>query len=107
VTSSTAEVEMKLQGEGPWSLAPDIELIFNPGHTEVCRIQPPPTASCTITLQIRSRTRKVKCGNIAHVHLSSAAESNHSVFIEQFLLSAYELQDLKTRKKELFRPSGK
>jgi hypothetical protein len=85
VTWSTAEVETKLQGEGPWSLEPDIELIFNPGHTEVCRIQPPPTASCTITLEIGSKTRKVKCGNIAHVHLSSAAGSSHCVFIEQFL----------------------
>ncbi|CAM6020962.1 unnamed protein product [Sphagnum balticum] len=36
VTWSTAEVETKLQGEGPWSLEPDIELIFNPGHTEAC-----------------------------------------------------------------------
>lgn len=35
VNTSTESVEIKLQGEGPWSLGPDSELIFTPGHTEV------------------------------------------------------------------------
>ena len=35
VQAGTEGVEMKLQGEGPWSLGPDTELIFTPGHTEV------------------------------------------------------------------------
>ena len=35
VEAGTECVETKLQGEGPWSLGPDAELIFTPGHTEV------------------------------------------------------------------------
>ncbi|KAL9265698.1 hypothetical protein AKJ16_DCAP06806 [Drosera capensis] len=34
VQESTVGVERKLEGAGPWSLNPDIELIFAPGHTE-------------------------------------------------------------------------
>ncbi|KAL9269449.1 hypothetical protein AKJ16_DCAP24195 [Drosera capensis] len=34
VQDSTVGVERKLEGTGPWSLYPDIELIFAPGHTE-------------------------------------------------------------------------
>lgn len=37
VGEGTADVEVKLQGEGPWRLpdgADDIEMIFTPGHTE-------------------------------------------------------------------------
>ncbi|KAG9442306.1 hypothetical protein H6P81_018160 [Aristolochia fimbriata] len=36
VQSGTSAVEMQLQGEGPWSLGSDFELIFTPGHTEGC-----------------------------------------------------------------------
>lgn len=36
VGPNTEDVEMKLQGKGPWSLGPDIDLIFTPGHTEGC-----------------------------------------------------------------------
>lgn len=35
VTSGTSDVEIKLEGTGPWDfLGPDIDLIFTPGHTE-------------------------------------------------------------------------
>ncbi|GAB2275224.1 hypothetical protein Dimus_009985 [Dionaea muscipula] len=34
VQASTAGVERKLEGTGPWSLYPDIELVHTPGHTE-------------------------------------------------------------------------
>ncbi|KAH7432989.1 hypothetical protein KP509_07G049500 [Ceratopteris richardii] len=35
VTADTANVEIKLEGSGPWDfLGPDIDLIFTPGHTE-------------------------------------------------------------------------
>lgn len=34
VQSHTADVEIKLEGQGPWSLNPDVDLIFTPGHTE-------------------------------------------------------------------------
>ncbi|KAA8517307.1 hypothetical protein F0562_017600 [Nyssa sinensis] len=34
VEFSTSDVEIKLEGSGPWSLAHDIELIHTPGHTE-------------------------------------------------------------------------
>ncbi|KAL2635210.1 hypothetical protein R1flu_006689 [Riccia fluitans] len=33
VVPDTAEVEMKLEGTGPWTLGDDVELIFTPGHT--------------------------------------------------------------------------
>ncbi|KAK3031159.1 hypothetical protein RJ639_035182 [Escallonia herrerae] len=33
VEFSTADVEVKLEGSGPWSLGDDIELIHTPGHT--------------------------------------------------------------------------
>lgn len=37
VTSDTSDVEIKLQGTGPWDLlGPDIDLLFSPGHTEAC-----------------------------------------------------------------------
>lgn len=36
VNRSTADVEWQLTGDGPWSLGPDIDLIFVPGHTEGC-----------------------------------------------------------------------
>lgn len=36
VESHTADVERKIEGQGPWSLGPDIDLIFTPGHTEGC-----------------------------------------------------------------------
>ncbi|XP_042483740.1 uncharacterized protein LOC122064094 [Macadamia integrifolia] len=32
----TTDVEMKLEGSGPWSLGNDFELIYTPGHTEGC-----------------------------------------------------------------------
>ena len=35
VEISTADVEIKLEGSGPWSLGDNIELIHTPGHTEV------------------------------------------------------------------------
>jgi hypothetical protein len=35
VEGSTANVEIKLEGSGPWSLGQDIQLIYTPGHTEV------------------------------------------------------------------------
>ncbi|XP_030526688.1 uncharacterized protein LOC115738250 [Rhodamnia argentea] len=40
---STAEVEIKLEGRGPWNLGRDIELIHTPGHTEgsVCLLYKP------------------------------------------------------------------
>ncbi|KAG6654749.1 hypothetical protein CIPAW_05G167600 [Carya illinoinensis] len=34
VDDSTANVEIKLEGSGPWSLFEDIQLIHTPGHTE-------------------------------------------------------------------------
>ncbi|KAH7669254.1 Metallo-hydrolase/oxidoreductase protein [Dioscorea alata] len=34
VEPHTADVEMQLQGEGPWSISTDFELIHTPGHTE-------------------------------------------------------------------------
>ncbi|KAF9600656.1 hypothetical protein IFM89_011239 [Coptis chinensis] len=43
VDGYTADVEMKLDGSGPWSLSKDIELIHTPGHTEgsVCLFYKP------------------------------------------------------------------
>ncbi|KAL9265699.1 hypothetical protein AKJ16_DCAP06807 [Drosera capensis] len=43
VQESTVGVERKLEGTGPWSLCPDIELIHTPGHTEgsVCLYHKP------------------------------------------------------------------
>ncbi|KDP24686.1 hypothetical protein JCGZ_26507 [Jatropha curcas] len=40
---STADVEIKLEGKGPWSLGDDIELVHTPGHTEgsVCLFYKP------------------------------------------------------------------
>lgn len=34
VDASTADVERKLHGSGPWNLADDLELIHTPGHTK-------------------------------------------------------------------------
>ncbi|KAE8022968.1 hypothetical protein FH972_008728 [Carpinus fangiana] len=34
VEGSTANVEIKLEGSGPWSLGQDIQLIYTPGHSE-------------------------------------------------------------------------
>eukprot|EP00252_Welwitschia_mirabilis_P009258 TRINITY_DN2170_c0_g1_i3.p1 TRINITY_DN2170_c0_g1~~TRINITY_DN2170_c0_g1_i3.p1 ORF type:complete len:279 (+),score=45.18 TRINITY_DN2170_c0_g1_i3:107-943(+) len=34
VQAHTAGVERKLEGEGPWRIHPDVDLIFTPGHTE-------------------------------------------------------------------------
>ncbi|OAY75199.1 hypothetical protein ACMD2_06395 [Ananas comosus] len=34
VEASTADVEMKLHGEGPWSIGNDFELVHTPGHTK-------------------------------------------------------------------------
>lgn len=34
IEDSTANVEIQLEGSGPWSLGPDIQLIHTPGHTE-------------------------------------------------------------------------
>lgn len=43
VNSSTADVEIKLEGSGPWSLGDEIALIHTPGHTEgsVCLFYKP------------------------------------------------------------------
>ncbi|XP_076901197.1 uncharacterized protein LOC143555548 [Bidens hawaiensis] len=43
VNASTSNVEMKLNGCGPWSLSDDIQLIHTPGHTEgsVCLFYKP------------------------------------------------------------------
>ncbi|XVF83750.1 hypothetical protein PTKIN_Ptkin16aG0517500 [Pterospermum kingtungense] len=43
VEAGTADVEMKLEGSGPWSLGEDIMLIHCPGHTEgtVCLLYKP------------------------------------------------------------------
>ncbi|GAB2215254.1 hypothetical protein Droror1_Dr00019635 [Drosera rotundifolia] len=43
VQESTFGVERKLEGTGPWSLWPDIDLIHTPGHTEgsVCLYHKP------------------------------------------------------------------
>jgi len=35
VNVSTSNVEIKLDGCGPWNLSDDIQLIHTPGHTEV------------------------------------------------------------------------
>ena len=35
VDADTIDVEMKLEGTGPWSVGHDIDVIFTPGHTEV------------------------------------------------------------------------
>ncbi|CAK7326078.1 unnamed protein product [Dovyalis caffra] len=42
VDNSTADVETKLQGDGPWNLGEDVQLIHTPGHTElkVCGGEP-------------------------------------------------------------------
>ncbi|XP_020671972.2 uncharacterized protein LOC110091982 [Dendrobium catenatum] len=34
VKESTFDVEMKLYGNGPWSIGPEFDLIHTPGHTE-------------------------------------------------------------------------
>ncbi|KAL4186200.1 hypothetical protein AMTRI_Chr09g13010 [Amborella trichopoda] len=34
VQIDTADVEMKLDGDGPWTVGPDFEIICTPGHTE-------------------------------------------------------------------------
>ncbi|KAK9095471.1 hypothetical protein Scep_026940 [Stephania cephalantha] len=43
IEASTADVEIKLDGGGPWSLGNDFELIHAPGHTEgsVCLLYKP------------------------------------------------------------------
>ncbi|KAF9674458.1 hypothetical protein SADUNF_Sadunf10G0129300 [Salix dunnii] len=43
VDNSTADVETKLQGTGPWNLGKDVQLIHTPGHTEgsVCLFYKP------------------------------------------------------------------
>lgn len=43
VDNSTADVETKLQGTGPWNLGRDVQLIHTPGHTEgsVCLFYKP------------------------------------------------------------------
>ncbi|KFK29965.1 hypothetical protein AALP_AA7G200400 [Arabis alpina] len=43
VEPSTIDVELKLEGSGPWSLYEDVELIHTPGHTEgsVCLFHKP------------------------------------------------------------------
>jgi len=40
---STADVEIKLEGNGPWNLGRDIELVYTPGHSEgsVCLFYKP------------------------------------------------------------------
>lgn len=35
VEDSTVNVEIKLEGSGPWTFSQDIQLIYTPGHTEV------------------------------------------------------------------------
>ena len=35
VNYNTEDVEMKLEGSGPWNLGTDVDFIFTPGHTEV------------------------------------------------------------------------
>ncbi|KAL8148225.1 hypothetical protein AgCh_005544 [Apium graveolens] len=40
VDASTAEVECKLEGNGPWKLADDLELIHTLGHTKGSPKQP-------------------------------------------------------------------
>lgn len=40
VDASTAEVECKLDGNGPWKLADDLELIHTPGHSKVSKYVP-------------------------------------------------------------------
>ncbi|KAF7145323.1 hypothetical protein RHSIM_Rhsim04G0167600 [Rhododendron simsii] len=43
VEFSTADVEIKLEGNGPWNLGHDIELVYTPGHSEgsVCLFNKP------------------------------------------------------------------
>ncbi|KAF3641983.1 CASP-like protein, putative isoform 1 [Capsicum annuum] len=43
VDHSTAAVEIKLEGSGPWSLSDDVTLVHTPGHTEgsVCLLYKP------------------------------------------------------------------
>ncbi|KAH7842248.1 hypothetical protein Vadar_003190 [Vaccinium darrowii] len=43
VEFSTADVEIKLEGNGPWDLGRDIELVYTPGHSEgsVCLFYKP------------------------------------------------------------------
>ncbi|CAN8327269.1 unnamed protein product [Cochlearia groenlandica] len=43
VESSTSDVELKLEGSGPWSVNEDIELVHTPGHTygSVCLFYKP------------------------------------------------------------------
>ncbi|CAN6481735.1 unnamed protein product [Victoria cruziana] len=35
---STADVEMQLNGDGPWSIGPDFDLVHTPGHSRVSSI---------------------------------------------------------------------
>jgi len=35
VEEGTADVERKLDGNGPWNIGTDFELIHTPGHTQV------------------------------------------------------------------------
>jgi glyoxylase-like metal-dependent hydrolase (beta-lactamase superfamily II) len=35
VEETTADVEWKLEGNGPWNIGTDFELIHTPGHTPV------------------------------------------------------------------------
>ena len=35
VEEGTADVEWKLDGNGPWNIGTDFELIHTPGHTQV------------------------------------------------------------------------
>lgn len=35
--NGTEDVEMKLEGSGPWNIGSDVDLIFTPGHTEVIK----------------------------------------------------------------------
>ncbi|MQL97560.1 hypothetical protein Taro_030255, partial [Colocasia esculenta] len=39
VDLSTADVEMQLYGDGPWSIGTDFELIHTPGHTKAIKMQ--------------------------------------------------------------------
>ncbi|KAE9455543.1 hypothetical protein C3L33_12555, partial [Rhododendron williamsianum] len=43
-----ADVEIKLEGNGPWNLGRDIELVYTPGHSEVS------ACACHIPMQLKS-----------------------------------------------------
>ncbi|XP_047966821.1 uncharacterized protein LOC125211156 isoform X2 [Salvia hispanica] len=62
VCDSTADVEIKLEGNGPWTLGSDITLIHTPGHTKgsVCLLDKTRRILFTVTEQLKSVQKLVE-----------------------------------------------